>query len=227
VLSAPVRRLGCAATRRSPALTGLRVDGSWVSPSSGTSCDAPGRGAGPVPGNLARSESASDRGGGVSAGLLHFPAGNAARWRHQAHRIIEAGPGASSAAAARWPARGARASRARTRLVVSGKRPKPKLRGSFPSGGIATPAAQQASAKCSSAADTPAAASRRRIATRRRTARRGRPDDQVHDGPSRRGISFRSGPRQTFQGRTHARDLVGPAVLRRLRLRRAFPDTGS
>jgi hypothetical protein len=49
----------------------------------------------------------------------------------------------------------------------------PKLRGSFPAGGIATPAAPQASAKCSSAADTPAAASRRRIVTRRRTARRG------------------------------------------------------
>src|ERR1700730_8868208 len=46
-----------------------------------------------------------ERGGGVSAGLLHFPAGNAARWRHQAHRIIAAGPGASSAAAARRPAR--------------------------------------------------------------------------------------------------------------------------
>src|SRR5580693_170144 len=61
-----------------------------------------------------------ERGGGVSAGLLHFPAGNAARWRHQAHRIMEAGPGASSAAAARWPAPGARASRARTRVVVSG-----------------------------------------------------------------------------------------------------------
>ena len=45
----------------------------------------------------------------------------------------------------------------------------PKLRGSFPAGktgGIATPAAQQASAKCSSAADTPAAASRRKMATR-------------------------------------------------------------
>jgi hypothetical protein len=111
-----------------------------------------------------------ERGGGVSAGLLHFPAGNAARWRHQAHRIIEAGPGASSAAAARWPAPGARASRARTRVVVSGKRPKPKLRGSFPAGGIANPAAQQASAKCSSAADTPAAASRRRIVARARAA---------------------------------------------------------
>ncbi len=39
-------------------------------------------------------------------------------------------------------------------------RSSPKLRGSFPAGktgGIATPAAQQASAKCSSAADTPAA----------------------------------------------------------------------
>src|SRR5580704_18597816 len=33
-----------------------------------------------------------ERGGGVSAGLLHFPGGNAARWRHQAQRIIEAGP---------------------------------------------------------------------------------------------------------------------------------------
>src|SRR5689334_11904242 len=62
--------------------------------------------------------------GGVSAGLLHFPAGNAAGWRHEAHRIIEASPGASSAAAARWPAPSTRASRARTRLVVSGKRPK-------------------------------------------------------------------------------------------------------
>jgi hypothetical protein len=128
-----------------------------------------------------------ERGGGVSAGLLHFPAGNAARWRHQAHRIIEACPGASSAAAARWPAPGARASRARTRVVVSGKRPKPKLRGSFPVGGIATPAAQQASAECSSAADTPAAASRRRIVTRRRTARR---------GPTRR-----SGARRSVRGR--------------------------
>ena len=56
---APVRTLSCAAIRRSPALTDLRVDGSWISPSSGTSSDAPRRGAGPVPGNLARSESAS------------------------------------------------------------------------------------------------------------------------------------------------------------------------
>src|SRR5690348_6859544 len=64
-----------------------------------------------------------DRGGGVSAGLLHFPAGYAAGRRHEAHRIIEAGPGAWSAAAARWAAPGARASRARTRVVVSGKRP--------------------------------------------------------------------------------------------------------
>src|SRR5580704_5442973 len=51
-----------------------------------------------------------------------------------------------------------------------------KLRGTFPAvktGGTATPAAQQASAKCSSAADTPAAASRRTIVTRRRTSRRG------------------------------------------------------
>src|SRR5258708_23543760 len=37
-----------------------------------------------------------ERGGGVSAGLLHFPAGNAAGWRHEARRIIEVGPGASS-----------------------------------------------------------------------------------------------------------------------------------
>jgi hypothetical protein len=72
-------------------------------------------------------------------------------------------------------------------VVVSGKRPKPKLRGSFPVGGIATPAAQQASAKCSSAADTLAAASRRRIVTRRRTARR---------GPARR-----SGARRSVRGR--------------------------
>jgi hypothetical protein len=55
---APVRTSGGAATRRSPALTGLRGDGSRVSPSPGTSCDVPGRGAGPAPGNLARSESA-------------------------------------------------------------------------------------------------------------------------------------------------------------------------
>src|SRR5690242_21806385 len=61
--------------------------------------------------------------GGVSVGLLHSAVGNAAGWRHEAHRIIEAGPGASSAAAARWPAPGASASRARTRVVVSGKRP--------------------------------------------------------------------------------------------------------
>jgi pimeloyl-ACP methyl ester carboxylesterase len=48
-------------------------------------------------------------------------------------------------------------------------RSSPKSRGSFPAGktgGIATSAAQQASAKCSSAADTPAAASRRKMATR-------------------------------------------------------------
>jgi hypothetical protein len=119
---APVRTPACAATRRSPALTRLRVDGSWVSPSPGV-LRRPGRGAGPVPGNLVRSESASGTWWRVSAGLLHFPAGIAARWRHQAHRIIEAGPGASSAAAARWPAPGARASRARTRVFVSGKRP--------------------------------------------------------------------------------------------------------
>jgi hypothetical protein len=86
VCPAPVRTLGCAATRRSPALTGRRVDGSWVSPSPGTSPDAA----------LVRCRVTShglslrrERGGGVSAGLLHFPAGNAARWRHQAHRITE------------------------------------------------------------------------------------------------------------------------------------------
>src|SRR5258707_15041418 len=60
--------------------------------------------------------------------------------------------------------------RARSRLSVSClSRTSPKLRGSFPAGktgGIATPATQQASAKCSSAADTPAAASRRKMATR-------------------------------------------------------------
>jgi hypothetical protein len=126
-----------------------------------------------------------ERGGGVSAGLLHFPAGNAARWRHQAHRIIEAGPALRPLLLRSGLRRVA--SRARTRVVVSGKRPKPKLRGSFPAGGIATPAAQQASAKCSSAADTPAAASRRRIVTRRRTARR---------GPARR-----SGARRSVRGR--------------------------
>ena len=137
------------------------------------------------------------RGGGVSAGLLHFPAANAARRRHQAHRIIKAGPGASSAAAARWPAPGARASRARTHVVVPGKRPKPKLRGSFPACSIATPAAQQASAKCSSAADTPAAASRRRIVTRRRTARR---------GPARRSGARRSEPPGHIVPRRTTRD---------------------
>ena len=150
----------------------------------------PGRGAGPVPVTSHGLSLRLERGCGVSAGLLHFPAGNAARWRHQAHRIIEAGPGASSSAAARWPAPGARASRARTRVVVSGKRPEPKLRGSLPAGGIATPAAQQASAKCGNAADTPAAASRRRIVTRRRTARR---------GPARR-----SGARRSVRGREKA-----------------------
>ena len=139
-----------------------------------------------------------ERGGGVSAGLLHFPAGNAARSRHQAHQISEAGPGASSAAAARWPAPGARASRTRPRVVVPGKRPKPKLRGSFPAGGIATPAAQQASARCSSAADTPAAASRRRIVTRRRTARR---------GPARRSGARRSEPPRHIVPRRTTRDI--------------------
>ena len=120
---APVRTPACAAARQSPALTCPRVDGSWVSPSPGTSSDAQDAA-------LVRCRVTShglslrlERGGGVSAGLLHFPAGIAARWRHQAHRIIEAGSGASSAAAARWPAPGARASRARTRVVVSGKRP--------------------------------------------------------------------------------------------------------
>ena len=56
VCPAPVRTPGCAATRWSPALTDLRVDGSWVS--HGLSL-------------------CLERGGGVSAGLLHFPAGNA------------------------------------------------------------------------------------------------------------------------------------------------------
>jgi hypothetical protein len=72
----PVRTPGCAATRRSPALTGLRVDGSWVSPSPGTSCDAQDAA-------LVRCRVTShglslrlERGGGVSVGLLHFPAGN-------------------------------------------------------------------------------------------------------------------------------------------------------
>ena len=111
---------------------------------------------------------------------------------------LRQGPGASSAAAARWPAPGARASRARRRVVVSGKRPKPKLRGTFRAGGIATPAAQQASAKCSSTADTPAAASRRRIVTRRRTARR---------GPARRSGARRSEPPRHIVPRRTTRDM--------------------
>ncbi|HXL16567.1 MAG TPA: hypothetical protein VN961_03495, partial [Streptosporangiaceae bacterium] len=41
-------------------------------------------------------------------------------------------------------------------------------------GGIATPAAQQASAKCSSAADTPAAAARRKMAIRHDHERKAR-----------------------------------------------------
>ena len=50
---------------------------------------------------------------------------------------------------------------AQARLRLAGLNPglarcSPKLRGSCPAGGIATPAAQQASATCSSAADTPA-----------------------------------------------------------------------
>jgi hypothetical protein len=204
------RTLGCAATRRSPALTGLRVDGSSVSPSPGTSSDAPGRGADPVPGNPARSESASGTWWRGIRSPTALPGWERARSRHQAHRIIEAGPGASSAAAARWPAPGARASRARTRLVVSGKRPKPKFRGSFPAGCIATPAAQQASAKCSSAADTPPAASGRRIVARRCTARR---------GPARRSGTRRSEPqrhivpRRTTRGisrKHHVRNLTDP-----------------
>jgi hypothetical protein len=75
---------------------------------------------------------------------------------------------------------------------------KPKLRGSFPAGGIAIPAAQQASAKCSSAADTPAAASRRRIVTRRRTARR---------GPARRSGARRSEPQRHIVPRRTTRDI--------------------
>src|ERR1700733_10588439 len=54
---------------------------------------------------------------GVSAGLLHFPAGSAAGWRHEAHRIIEAGPGVSSAAGTEYQGfDGANA-------LVPGKRP--------------------------------------------------------------------------------------------------------
>jgi hypothetical protein len=122
---APVRTPGCAATRRSPALTGLRVDGSCVSPSPGTSSDAQDAA-------LVRCRVTShglslrlERGGGVSAGLLHFPAGNAAGWRHEAHRIIEVGPGASSGPlllrGGLHPPPGLRG---RERVVVSGKRPK-------------------------------------------------------------------------------------------------------
>ena len=120
---APVRTPRCAATRRSRVLTGLRVDSSWVSPS-------PARPQTPQDAALVRCRVTShglslrlERGSGVSAGLLHFAAGEHGRVRHQAHRITEAGPGAWSAAAARLPAPAARASRARTRVIVSGKRP--------------------------------------------------------------------------------------------------------
>jgi hypothetical protein len=75
------------------------IPGSALSP--GTFSDTPGRAA------LVRCRVTSrglslrlERGRGVSAGLLHFPAGNAASCRHHAHRLIEAGPRASSAAAA-------------------------------------------------------------------------------------------------------------------------------
>src|SRR5690349_24760671 len=76
-----------------------------VSPSPGAFSDAPRTRRWPGAGVTSHGLSLRlEPSGGVSAGLLHFPAGNAASWRHQAHRIIEAGPGASSATAARWPA---------------------------------------------------------------------------------------------------------------------------
>jgi len=67
-------------------LTGPRVGGSPVSLRLARP-QTPRTRRCPVPGNLAQSESVSGTWWRVSAGLLHFPAGNAARWRHQAHRI--------------------------------------------------------------------------------------------------------------------------------------------
>jgi hypothetical protein len=85
-----------------------------------------------------------ERGGGVSAGLLHFPAGNAARWRGRERA---------------WLFRGRDLNRSYAALSRPAVSP-PRPRNRHPQ-------------KCSSAADTPAAASRRRIVTRRRTACRG------------------------------------------------------
>jgi hypothetical protein len=73
-----VRTLGCAATRRSPALTDLRVNGSWVKPFVRHVLRRPQDAA--LVGCLVTSHGLSlllEPSGGVSAGLLHFPAGNA------------------------------------------------------------------------------------------------------------------------------------------------------
>jgi hypothetical protein len=109
------------------------------------------------------------------------------------HRAGTARPGWVSGRLYRPDARGVRAGSASCLSRCS-----PKLRGSFPAGGIATPAAQQAFAMCSSAADTPAAASRRRIVTRRRTARR---------GPARRSGVRRSEPPRHIVPRRTTRDI--------------------
>ena len=73
---APAGTLGCAAPRRSPALTDLRADDSWVSPFAWHILRHPRtRGAGPVPGNLARSESASGTWSRGIRRLTALPAG--------------------------------------------------------------------------------------------------------------------------------------------------------
>ena len=74
VCPAPVRGLGCAATKRPPALTDRR-------------------GAGPVLGTSHGLSLRLERGGGVSAGLLHFPARTRASKWVSVGGFIRGGPG--------------------------------------------------------------------------------------------------------------------------------------
>src|SRR5580704_19153579 len=90
---APVRTLGCAATRRSPALTDPFLSQLVVWRILRRPQDAALVRSRVTPHGLSLRPG---RSGAVSAGLLHLPAGDSAGWRHEAQRRIEVGPGASS-----------------------------------------------------------------------------------------------------------------------------------
>src|SRR6185437_3385458 len=167
----------------------------WVNPSPGTSCDAPDAA-------LVRCRVTShglslrlERGGGVSAGLLHLPAGNAARSVTSGTPDHRGRPGRFVSCCCAVACTGCQGFESANTWLFDGSDLNRSYAAPSPSAVSPPPTAQQASQSA-----VALRISGRSLAPQDsdKTTHRSSgvdPDDQAHDGPSRRGISFRSGRR--------------------------------